>query len=74
MNKAEQELLELMQELDISTLQNQLSELYEETKNIGGVGGPYGWQKEFHDHGFDHRERAIIAGNREARLEQQQQK
>ena len=62
--KAEQELLELLQELDASTMQNQLTEFYGETYDNGGVGGPYGWQKEFHDHGFDHRERAIIAGNR----------
>ena len=45
MNKAEQELLELLQELDTTSMQNQLSELYGETYNNGGGGGPYGWQK-----------------------------
>jgi len=60
----EQELLELLQELKTSTSENQLSEIYFDTHDNGCDGGPYDWQKEFHDHGFDHRERAIIAGNR----------
>lgn len=62
--EAERQLVELMAELGSSVSTNQLSELYGDTHDNGGVGGPYGWQKEFHDHGFDHKERAIIAGNR----------
>ena len=64
MDNLEKELLELLQELDTSTTQNQLSEVYNDTYDNGCIGGPYIWQKDFHDHGFDHRERAIIAGNR----------
>ena len=57
MNNAEKELLELLQELDATTTQNQLAEIYHDTYENGCAGGPYNWQKDFHDHGFDHRER-----------------
>ena len=62
--EAERQLVDLLSELGTSVSTNQLSELYGETYSNGGEGGPYDWQKEFHDHGFDHKERAIIAGNR----------
>ena len=64
MSDLEKELLELLQELGTATTQNQLAEIYHDTFDNGCIGGPYDWQKDFHDHGFDHRERAIIAGNR----------
>lgn len=64
MSNIERELVELLEELDVSTSENQLSELYQDTHENGCVGGAYPWQKEFHDVGFFHRERAIIAGNR----------
>jgi len=62
-DKVEQ-LLDLLQELDVSTMENQLIEVYSDTYENGLVGGPYVWQEEFHDKGSTHRERAIIAGNR----------
>ena len=58
------ELVDLLEELETTTSENQLSELYHDTHKNGCIGGAYEWQKEFHDRGFDHRERAIIAGNR----------
>ena len=65
MNKeAEKEFVDLLAELGSSMSTNQLTELYGDTYDNGCVGGPYDWQKEFHDYGFDHKERAIIAGNR----------
>ncbi len=62
-DKVEQ-LLDLLQELDETTMENQLSEFYSDTYENGLEGGPYAWQEEFHNMGFNHRERAIIAGNR----------
>jgi len=61
--KAEQ-LVELLHELDTAERRNQLDMLYRSTHDDGCVGGPYDWQKDFHDASRYFRERAIIAGNR----------
>ena len=63
-NRTELELIELLEELQVSSLQNQLTELYSKTYTEGHLGGPYEWQEEFHNAGRYYRERAIIAGNR----------
>jgi len=64
MSKVEREFMELLEELETASSENQLSELYFRTHEQGQVGGPYDWQVEFHDRGYDCKERAIIAGNR----------